>query len=49
MPSLPVFPVDYQFFTSSTGLPVGRTFLLVFAILGKILVFRFIGKISTGE
>ena len=38
MPSLPVFPVDYRFFTSSTGLPVfGKKF------------FHFICKICTGE
>ena len=41
MPSLPVFPVGYRFFTSSIGLPVGRTFLPVFAIFGKTFYFLF--------
>ena len=41
MPSLPVFQVDYRFFASFTGLPVGRTFLLVFAIWGKTFLFTF--------
>ena len=39
MPSLPVFPVDYLFFTYSTSLPVGKTFLPVFAILGNFFSF----------
>ena len=48
MPSLRVFPVDYRFFISSTGLSVGRTFLTVFAILGgKKFSPHFIGKIGT--
>ena len=39
IPILPVFQVNYRVFSSSTGLPGGRTFLHVFAILGDNFFF----------